>query len=173
MASQNLKSKKPNFNIKINLDDGNIFVASVDIASKYYPPNNDNIGLIINVAKKYGKSVTQIQNKCIIMYLILSENSQINILYEICKTIFPLITKTINNKKDVVIHCNEGHCRSPTIAYLYLILTQNWSSSKAKAYFKTSKFMPVIHSKKSQILLDKLNTSDNKSLANNLQKLSE
>eukprot|EP01083_Nonionella_stella_P088572 246935_1 len=141
-------------------DDMKIFVGSVDIAMQFYPPKSDktNIGLIVNVAKKFGNPIIDKSDKnCAVMYMVLSENSSIEQLYEICDSVFNPITQTLfNKKKHVIIHCNEGKIRSPTIAYLYLTLVLQRKHALANAYLKGSKYMNCIHGNKAKQYLCKL-----------------
>ena len=143
------------FRIEIAMkNDTNIFVSSADVAMQYYPPKSDqkNIGLIVNLAKKYGKPIIDKSDKnCIVMYMILSEYSQIAQLNDVCIKVFEAISQTLfEYKKNVIIHCNEGRTRSPTVTYLYMILVLGWSATVANAYLPASKFMSCINTVKAK-----------------------
>eukprot|EP01084_Bolivina_argentea_P193777 332421_1 len=156
------KKKEIAFNIQIPMETGtNILVGSADIAMQYYPPKyvKKNVGLIINLARKFGKPIIDNSDKnCTVMYMILSENSAIQQLNDVCIAIFDEITKTLfKQKKNVIIHCNEGRTRSPTIAYLYMTLVLEWTASLSSGYLSGAKFMSCIRSSKAKRFLTTLN----------------
>lgn len=146
-----------------NIDHVNyLYIGSVDIATQYYPPNHEtkDIGLIINLCKKHGKAIWDDSNKDIaIYYEVLSENSQFSVLEKICEKVFPLISNTIYKRnKSVIVHCNEGLCRSPTLTYLYLATIVNVGNAIAnKQYFTKCRLMNCIHSRQAKDWIDKHN----------------
>lgn len=149
------EKKEVKFRIQIPMQNkATILVDSADVAMQYYPPksNKMNVGLIINVAKKFGKPITDKSNKdCTVMYLILSENSPIEKLNIVCTNSFEIITDTLfKQKKNVIIHCSEGRTRSPTLAYLYMTLVLGWTEILSKSYLQPSKYMACISSLKAK-----------------------
>ena len=48
----------------------------------------------------------------------MSENSPEQKVLEVYRMIFPVINKILNQRKDVLVHCSQGQCRSPTLIYM-------------------------------------------------------
>ena len=149
------EKKEVEFRIQIAMENkATILVDSADVAMQYYPPKSSkrNIGLIVNLAKKFGKAIIDKSNEdCTVMYLILSENSPIEKLNIVCTTAFDAISDTLfKQEKNVIIHCSEGRTRSPTLAYLYMTLVLGWTDILSKSHLQPSKYMACISSLKAK-----------------------
>merc|ERR550525_1279852 len=83
----NKKKKPPTKNFQAS--NGEFLLGSYDIARFYYPPNNEDIGLIVNLACRNGSARSFKENECVVEFQILSENSSLQTLLKVCRHLFP------------------------------------------------------------------------------------
>ncbi len=98
-----------------------VYISSYESANNYELLKNHNIQTIMTILPCDSKSrpMTKYDN---VNYFCISKNDsvdeRINDIFDIT---FDIINKSINDKKNILIHCFAGVSRSPTIVCAYLM----------------------------------------------------
>mmetsp|Transcript_79017 Transcript_79017/g.149055 ORF Transcript_79017/g.149055 Transcript_79017/m.149055 type:complete len:199 (+) Transcript_79017:78-674(+) len=114
-----------------SLDSGRILLGSYDHCKPFYPPNHHSIGLIVNLCKRTGEPRREVKHDVAVLYEVLSESSLEWELLECLDRVFPAMKDVLSQGKDVLVHCNEGRVRSPTVVALYLTVVAGQSYEAA------------------------------------------